>query len=154
MASVLCKSLRFLALNSQRLRLRCPSVARTISTATISGQRCITSSFPHTQAVTTTSTTKHNSVFPLDVRHLCSKTQELEERVMQICRNFDKISGEKLTLDSHFINDLGLDSLDTVEVIMAMEDEFGFEIPDADADRLFRPRDIIQYIADKDDIYE
>uniref|UniRef100_A0A0L8GGW9 Uncharacterized protein n=1 Tax=Octopus bimaculoides TaxID=37653 RepID=A0A0L8GGW9_OCTBM len=58
MASVLCKSLRFLALNSQRLRLRCPSVARTISTATISGQRCITSSFPHTQAVTTTSTTK------------------------------------------------------------------------------------------------
>ncbi|CAI9742166.1 carrier, mitochondrial isoform X1 [Octopus vulgaris] len=152
MASVLCKSLRFLTLTSQRLHLRCPSVARTLSTATTSsGQGCISSSFPHTQPVVAN---KHNSVFPFDVRHLCSKAQDLEDRVMQICRNFDKISVEKLTLDSHFINDLGLDSLDTVEVIMAMEDEFGFEIPDADADRLFRPRDIIQYIADKDDIYE
>ncbi|CAI9742164.1 carrier, mitochondrial isoform X2 [Octopus vulgaris] len=180
MASVLCKSLRFLTLTSQRLHLRCPSVARTLSTATTSsGQGCISSSFPHTQPVVAN---KHNSVFPFDVRHLCSKAQDLEDRVMQICRNFDKISVEKtqcpshqinparfyghrptlsldnvqkrvilvlnlydkidankLTLDSHFINDLGLDSLDTVEVIMAMEDEFGFEIPDADADRLFRP---------------
>lgn len=60
----------------------------------------------------------------------------------------------QLSVDSHFINDLGLDSLDHVEVIMAMEDEFGFEIPDADAERLVRPKDIIQYIADKEDVYE
>lgn len=52
------------------------------------------------------------------------------------------------------MNDLGLDSLDHVEVIMAMEDEFGFEIPDGDAERLVRPKDIVQYIADKEDIYE
>lgn len=52
------------------------------------------------------------------------------------------------------MTDLGLDSLDHVEVIMAMEDEFGFEIPDGDAERLVRPKDIIQYIADKEDIYE
>jgi acyl carrier protein len=37
---------------------------------------------------------------------------------------------------------------------MAMEDEFGFEIPDTDAERLQRPSDIIQYIADKDDVFE
>ena len=60
----------------------------------------------------------------------------------------------QLKTDSHFINDLGLDSLDHVEVIMAMEDEFGFEIPDGDAERLHRPADIVQYIADKEDIYE
>lgn len=60
----------------------------------------------------------------------------------------------QLTPDSHFINDLGLDSLDHVEVIMAMEDEFGFEIPDGDAERLLRPKDIIQYVADKQDCYD
>lgn len=52
------------------------------------------------------------------------------------------------------MKDLGLDSLDHVEVIMAMEDEFGFEIPDQDAEKLMRPADLIQYIADKEDIYE
>lgn len=60
----------------------------------------------------------------------------------------------QLTLESHFINDLGLDSLDHVEVIMAMEDEFGFEIPDVDAERLHKPVDIVQYVADREDIYE
>lgn len=60
----------------------------------------------------------------------------------------------QLTLDSHFINDLGLDSLDHVEVIMAMEDEFGFEIPDMDAERLTTPSMIVRYVADREDIYE
>lgn len=49
---------------------------------------------------------------------------------------------------------MGLDSLDHVEVIMAMEDEFGFEIPDADADKLLRPADIVRYVGDKEDIYD
>ncbi|XP_075978401.1 NADH dehydrogenase (ubiquinone) acyl carrier protein isoform X1 [Anticarsia gemmatalis] len=80
--------------------------------------------------------------------------QEIEERVMKVCRCYDKLSATKLGVESHFITDLGLDSLDHVEVIMAMEDEFGFEIPDADAERLVRPKDIIQYIADKEDVYE
>lgn len=60
----------------------------------------------------------------------------------------------QLSLESHFINDLGLDSLDHVEVIMAIEDEFGFEIPDMDAERLFRPADIVRYVADKEDVYD
>lgn len=60
----------------------------------------------------------------------------------------------KLTVDSHFTKDLGLDSLDHVEVIMAMEDEFGFEIPDMDADKLQTPKAIIRYVGDKQDCYE
>uniref|UniRef100_U5ET52 Acyl carrier protein n=1 Tax=Corethrella appendiculata TaxID=1370023 RepID=U5ET52_9DIPT len=78
----------------------------------------------------------------------------IKERVLLVLKLYDKINPEKLTLESHFINDLGLDSLDHVEVIMAMEDEFGFEIPDGDAEKLFKPADIVQYIADKEDIYE
>ncbi|XP_062698577.1 acyl carrier protein, mitochondrial isoform X3 [Aedes albopictus] len=90
------------------------------------------------------------------VRYYCSKPKlpEIRERVLKVVAAYDKVTADKLTLESHFINDLGLDSLDHVEVIMAMEDEFGFEIPDGDAEKLFRPADIVQYIADKEDIYE
>jgi len=80
--------------------------------------------------------------------------QTIEQRVELVLKLYDKIDPEKLTADSHFMNDLGLDSLDQVEIIMAIEDEFGFEIPDSDSERLMRPRDICQYIADKEDIYE
>ncbi|XP_045448104.1 acyl carrier protein, mitochondrial isoform X1 [Melitaea cinxia] len=80
--------------------------------------------------------------------------KEIEERVMKVCKAYDKLVSAQLSLESHFVNDLGLDSLDHVEIIMAMEDEFGFEIPDADAERLLKPKDIVQYIADKEDIYE
>ncbi|KTG43757.1 hypothetical protein cypCar_00003749 [Cyprinus carpio] len=60
----------------------------------------------------------------------------------------------RLQTSSHFMKDLGLDSLDQVEIIMAMEDEFGFEIPDAEAEKLMTPAEIVQYIADKKDVYE
>ncbi|XP_077299345.1 NADH dehydrogenase (ubiquinone) acyl carrier protein isoform X2 [Arctopsyche grandis] len=79
---------------------------------------------------------------------------EIKQRVMKVCAAYDKVPDDKLTLDSHFINDLGLDSLDHVEVIMAMEDEFGFEIPDMDTERLMKPGDLVRYIADKEDIYD
>nr|DBA19335.1 TPA: hypothetical protein GDO54_015189 [Pyxicephalus adspersus] len=59
-----------------------------------------------------------------------------------------------LTVNSHFMKDLGLDSLDQVEIIMAIEDEFGFEIPDADGEKLMTPQEIVDYIADKQDVYE
>uniref|UniRef100_A0A4D5RAA3 Acyl carrier protein n=1 Tax=Scolopendra viridis TaxID=118503 RepID=A0A4D5RAA3_SCOVI len=78
----------------------------------------------------------------------------IRERVVLVLKLYDKIDPQKLTLESHFMNDLGLDSLDHVEVIMAMEDEFGFEIPDSDAEKLLRPADIVRYVADKEDIYD
>ncbi|KAG5890778.1 hypothetical protein JTB14_016514 [Gonioctena quinquepunctata] len=80
--------------------------------------------------------------------------EEIKDRVLKVCASYDKVTADKLTLNSHFINDLGLDSLDHVEVIMAIEDEFGFEIPDADAEKLLKPADIVRYVGDKEDIYE
>ncbi|CAG0900570.1 unnamed protein product [Cyprideis torosa] len=80
--------------------------------------------------------------------------QRIEERVMLVLRLFDKIDPEKVQMESHFMNDLGLDSLDHVEIIMAIEDEFEFEIPDEHAEKLLRPADIVRYIGDKKDIYE
>ncbi|XP_018794971.1 PREDICTED: acyl carrier protein, mitochondrial isoform X2 [Bactrocera latifrons] len=80
--------------------------------------------------------------------------EEIQDRVLKVVASYDKVTADKLSVDSHFINDLGLDSLDHVEVIMAMEDEFGFEIPDSDAEKLLKPADIIKYVADKEDIYD
>ncbi|KAI4487866.1 hypothetical protein M0802_011754 [Mischocyttarus mexicanus] len=78
----------------------------------------------------------------------------IRQRVILVLNLYDKIDPKKLTVESHFINDLGLDSLDHVEIIMAMEDEFGFEIPDMDAERLLTPALIVRYVADREDIYE
>lgn len=78
----------------------------------------------------------------------------IKERVILVLNLYDKIDPEKLTVESHFLKDLGLDSLDHVEIIMAMEDEFCFEIPDGDSEKLYTPKAIIQYIADKEDIYD
>jgi len=52
-----------------------------------------------------------------------------------------------VTAASHFVNDLALDSLDTVELVMAVEDEFGIEIPDAEADKIQTCKDAVDYIA-------
>merc|ERR1712087_278841 len=73
---------------------------------------------------------------------------DIESRVLAVCKAFDKITADKVSLDSHFINDLGLDSLDHVEVIMAVEDEFGFEIPDEHAEKLLTPGKIAQYVVE------
>jgi NADH dehydrogenase (ubiquinone) 1 alpha/beta subcomplex 1 len=52
-----------------------------------------------------------------------------------------------VTPSAHFQKDLGMDSLDTVEVVMAFEEEFGVEIPDAEADKILSTSDAITYIA-------
>ncbi|XP_051789531.1 acyl carrier protein, mitochondrial-like [Erpetoichthys calabaricus] len=78
----------------------------------------------------------------------------VQERVLYVLKLYDKINPEKLTATCHFMKDLGLDSLDQVEIIMAMEDEFGFEIPDSDAEKLMTPQEIVDYIADKKDVYQ
>ncbi|XP_025420959.1 acyl carrier protein, mitochondrial isoform X1 [Sipha flava] len=92
------------------------------------------------------------------VRHYSVKPpltiDQIKKRVLLVLQLYDKVNPDKLTLESHFINDLGLDSLDHVEVIMAIEDEFGFEIPDEDAEKLHKPKDIVQYVCDREDIYD
>ena len=66
-----------------------------------------------------------------------------------------KIIAEQLGVDeseinpeSHFIDDLGADSLDTVELVMALEEEFGIEIPDEDAEKIQTVGDVAKYIDD------
>uniref|UniRef100_A0A915ALH1 Acyl carrier protein n=2 Tax=Parascaris univalens TaxID=6257 RepID=A0A915ALH1_PARUN len=83
--------------------------------------------------------------------------KEVEDRVLKAIRAWDRFPQDRsdlLTLDASFVNDLGLDSLDHVEIIMSLEDEFGFEIPDTDADKLKTPRDISKYICEREDVYE
>ncbi|CAA6654113.1 unnamed protein product [Spirodela intermedia] len=60
---------------------------------------------------------------------------EVADRVITVVKNFQKVDPAKVTPNAHFSDDLGLDSLDAVEVVMALEEEFGFEIPDSDADK-------------------
>jgi len=78
----------------------------------------------------------------------------IESRVLLLLRLFDKIDPNSLKLDSKFVQDLGLDSLDIVEITAALEDEFWTEIPDCDSDHFTTPRHIIQYLCDKYDVYE
>ena len=72
---------------------------------------------------------------------------EVEERVLSVIKNFDKVDPSKVLPTSKFGDDLGLDSLDSVEVVMAIEDEFAIEIPDAEADRIGSVGDAVEYIA-------
>jgi len=56
---------------------------------------------------------------------------------------------EEVTPTASFVNDLGADSLDTVELVMALEEEFGVEIPDEDAEKIITVEDAIKYIEKK-----
>ncbi|KAJ3255454.1 hypothetical protein HK103_006271 [Boothiomyces macroporosus] len=70
--------------------------------------------------------------------------QDIEDRVLNLLKDFDKVQQQKLALDAHFVNDLGLDSLDQVEITMALEDEFNIEISDRDAEEIFTPRQAVE----------
>ncbi|KAG6557185.1 hypothetical protein Mapa_001112 [Marchantia paleacea] len=69
------------------------------------------------------------------------------DRVLALVKKMEKVDPAKVQPTSHFQNDLGLDSLDTVEIVMAFEEEFRIEIPDSEADKIFSCQDAIQYIA-------
>jgi len=62
-----------------------------------------------------------------------------------ICKDLG-IKHDEVTLNSRFIDDLGADSLDTVEIVMLFEEEFGIEIPDEDAERIQTVNQAVEYI--------
>ncbi|KAA3467527.1 acyl carrier protein 2, mitochondrial-like [Gossypium australe] len=72
---------------------------------------------------------------------------EVTDRVVSVVKNFQNVDPSKVTPNAHFQNDLGLDSLDTVEVVMALEEEFGFEIPDNEADKVSTINHAVEFIA-------
>jgi acyl carrier protein len=72
--------------------------------------------------------------------------QEIETKVKEIISNELDVDADKVTPDARFIEDLGVDSLGTLELVMAFEEEFGVEIPDEDAEKMLYVRDVYNYI--------
>ena len=74
---------------------------------------------------------------------------DMQERALDVLRNFDKVDPTLVSLEAHMINDIGLDSLDVVEIIMAFEDEFAIEISDIEAETIFTVQQSIDLIVSK-----
>lgn len=68
------------------------------------------------------------------------------DRIKEIVVEQLGVDAEQVTPDANFVDDLGADSLDTVELIMAFEEEFEIEIPDTDAEKIKTVQDVMDYI--------
>jgi len=73
----------------------------------------------------------------------------VEEKVKEIIAEQLGVKKEEIKPESSFVDDLGADSLDTVEVVMALEEEFGIEIPDEDAEKITTVGEAVKYIDTK-----
>jgi acyl carrier protein len=70
----------------------------------------------------------------------------IEERVKKVIEEQLSVNQDQITKEASFIDDLGADSLDTVELVMALEEEFGIEIPDEEAEKITKVSEAIGYI--------
>ncbi len=77
------------------------------------------------------------------------ESDEIFEKVKKIIIEQLSVAEDAVTKEASFIDDLGADSLDVVELIMALEEEFDMEIPDADAEKIATVNDVVEYIKDK-----
>lgn len=75
--------------------------------------------------------------------------KSIEEKVKDIIVEQLGVNPEQVTTTASFIEDLGADSLDTVELVMAFEEEFNVEVPDEDAEKLHTVGDVVKYIEEK-----
>ncbi|MEO0452978.1 MAG: acyl carrier protein [Verrucomicrobiota bacterium] len=75
--------------------------------------------------------------------------KSIEEKVRDIIVEQLSVNAEQVTLEAKFIEDLGADSLDVVELVMAFEEQFSVEVPDEDAEKLQTVGDVVKYIEDK-----
>ena len=76
-------------------------------------------------------------------------TMSLQPKVLKIIEEQLGVDAERVKPESSFIDDLGADSLDIVELVMAMEEEFDIEIPDEDAEKLRTVQDVTKYLEGK-----
>jgi acyl carrier protein len=74
---------------------------------------------------------------------------EVEAKVKKIIEEKLSVNADQITNDARFAEDLKADSLDTVELVMALEDEFGLDIPDEDAEKIKTVQNAIEYISGK-----
>ena len=70
----------------------------------------------------------------------------VEERVQKIIAEQLSVSEDQVTSGASFVDDLGADSLDTVELVMALEEEFEIDIPDEEAEKIVNVKDAVDYI--------
>lgn len=70
----------------------------------------------------------------------------IEERVKKVIEEQLSVNQDQITKEASFIDDLGADSLDTVELVMALEEEFGIEIPDEEAEKITKVSEAVGYI--------
>jgi acyl carrier protein len=75
--------------------------------------------------------------------------KSIEEKIKDIIVEELGVNPEQVTSSAKFIEDLGADSLDTVELVMAFEEEFGVEVPDEEAEKLQTVGDVVKYIEEK-----
>ena len=75
--------------------------------------------------------------------------KSIEDKVKDIIVEQLGVNPEQVTQQAKFIEDLGADSLDTVELVMAFEEEFNVEVPDEEAEKLQTVGDVVKYIEDK-----
>jgi len=78
-------------------------------------------------------------------------SESVDARVREIIINELGVEPEKVTDDASFVEDLGADSLDTVELVMAFEEEFGLDIPDEDAEKMRTVGDAVGYLNKQSD---
>ena len=75
-------------------------------------------------------------------------SEEIFDKVKEIIIEQLGVTESSITMEASFIDDLGADSLDIVELIMALEEEFDLEIPDSDAEKVVTVGDVVEYIKD------
>jgi acyl carrier protein len=83
-----------------------------------------------------------------DERRMDMNVADLEQKIREIVVERLGVDEAKVTADASFIDDLGADSLDTVELVMAFEEAFGIEIPDEDAEKMVTVKDALEYLAE------
>lgn len=71
----------------------------------------------------------------------------IDERVQKIVAEQLGVEDEQVTMEASFMDDLGADSLDTVELVMALEEEFEIEISDEDAEKIQKVKDAVEYVS-------
>eukprot|EP00689_Sawyeria_marylandensis_P003166 EC825267.1.p1 GENE.EC825267.1~~EC825267.1.p1 ORF type:complete len:112 (+),score=56.21 EC825267.1:48-383(+) len=83
------------------------------------------------------------------IKFYCDSNDNMFQKIAQIVEKNEKVKPENLTIKSHFKKDLGLDSLEEIEILMEVENEFNFEIPEEEAEKIHTIEQVINYIKQK-----